>query len=79
LTRSLSRWRVACEEEGARMSRSPVCLSFDFGASSIPIAHGTTSPTPISRGEFGVVGADGGLKVARQIVVLRQRTETEEL
>jgi peptidoglycan/xylan/chitin deacetylase (PgdA/CDA1 family) len=39
------------------MSRHIVCLTFDFDAMSGFIARGMTSPTPISRGEFGVVGA----------------------
>ncbi len=34
-----------------------VALTFDFDAVSLWIASGQTSPTPISRGEFGVVGA----------------------
>ncbi len=39
------------------MTRHIVCLSFDFDAVSGWIASGQTTPTPISRGEFGVVGA----------------------
>jgi peptidoglycan/xylan/chitin deacetylase (PgdA/CDA1 family) len=40
------------------MARHLVCLSFDFDAMSGFIARGLTSPTPISRGEFGAdVGA----------------------
>lgn len=39
------------------MARHVVCLSFDFDAMSGWIARGLTSPTPISRGEFGAVGA----------------------
>src|SRR5688572_23291832 len=35
------------------MGRSIVCLTFDFDAISGWIARGMTSPTPISRGEFG--------------------------
>jgi peptidoglycan-N-acetylglucosamine deacetylase len=34
-----------------------VCLTFDFDAISGWISRGMTSPTPISRGEFGLVGA----------------------
>ena len=34
------------------------CLTFDFDAVSGYIAHGQRSPTPISRGEFGLVGAE---------------------
>jgi len=39
------------------MPRHLVCLTFDFDAISNWIAAGTVTPTPISRGEFGVVGA----------------------
>ena len=39
-------------------SRHLVCLTFDFDALSLWIARGITSPTPISQGEFGVVGAE---------------------
>ncbi len=38
------------------MSRHLVCLTFDFDALSGWIARDLTTPTPISRGEFGVVG-----------------------
>jgi peptidoglycan/xylan/chitin deacetylase (PgdA/CDA1 family) len=34
-----------------------VCISFDFDAISGWIARGMTTPTPVSRGEFGVIGA----------------------
>ena len=37
------------------MPRHIVCLTFDFDAISGFIARGMTTPTPISRGEFGVV------------------------
>jgi len=40
------------------VSRHIVCLTFDFDALSVFIAQGMTTPTPISRGEFGVVGAE---------------------
>jgi peptidoglycan/xylan/chitin deacetylase (PgdA/CDA1 family) len=39
------------------MARRIVCLTFDFDAVSPWIARGLTSPTPMSRGEFGLVGA----------------------
>ena len=39
------------------MARRIVCLTFDFDAVSGWIARGLTSPTPMSRGEFGLVGA----------------------
>jgi len=34
-----------------------VCITFDFDAMSGWIARGMTTPTPVSRGEFGVIGA----------------------
>jgi peptidoglycan-N-acetylglucosamine deacetylase len=37
--------------------RHIVCLTFDFDTQSGFIARGMTTPTPLSRGEFGVVGA----------------------
>ena len=43
------------------MSPAPrhlVCLTFDFDALSLWIARGMMTPTPISQGEFGVVGAE---------------------
>jgi peptidoglycan/xylan/chitin deacetylase (PgdA/CDA1 family) len=43
---------------GLLMPRHLVCLTFDFDALSLWIARGMTSPTPISQGEFGVVGAE---------------------
>ncbi|MBN9408831.1 MAG: polysaccharide deacetylase [Burkholderiales bacterium] len=39
------------------MSRAIVCLTFDLDALSLWLARGITTPTPISRGEFAVVGA----------------------
>lgn len=39
------------------MRKHIVCLSFDFDALSIWISRGMTTPLPLSRGEFGVVGA----------------------
>ena len=39
------------------MARSLVCLTFDFDTVSYWIAQGLTTPTPISRGEFGVVAS----------------------
>lgn len=38
------------------MPRHIACLTFDFDAMSGMIANGLTSPTPISRGEFGSIG-----------------------
>jgi len=40
------------------MARHLVCLTFDFDALSLWVARGMVTPTPISRGEFGVVGAE---------------------
>src|SRR5579863_7805695 len=48
------------------MARHIVCLTFDFDAISGFIARGMTSPTPISRGEFGVVGAERILGLLRR-------------
>lgn len=39
------------------MAEHIVCLTFDFDALSGWIAREMVSPTPISRGEFGIVGA----------------------
>ncbi|MBX6424313.1 MAG: polysaccharide deacetylase [Variibacter sp.] len=39
------------------MPRHIVCLTFDFDTQSGLIARGMTSPTALSRGEFGLVGA----------------------
>lgn len=39
-------------------SRHLVCLTFDFDALSLWLARGITTPTPISQGEFGRVGAE---------------------
>jgi peptidoglycan/xylan/chitin deacetylase (PgdA/CDA1 family) len=39
------------------MPRHIVCLTYDFDTQSGFIARGMTSPTPLSRGEFGLVGA----------------------
>ncbi len=40
-----------------KMPRHIVCLTFDFDTQSGFIARGMTTPTPLSRGEFGLVGA----------------------
>ena len=39
------------------MPRHLVCLTFDFDVVSGFMARGMTTPTPMSRGEFGLVGA----------------------
>jgi peptidoglycan-N-acetylglucosamine deacetylase len=46
--------------------RHLVCLTFDFDALSIWIVRGMLSPTAISRGEFGVVGAKRILELLRR-------------
>jgi peptidoglycan-N-acetylglucosamine deacetylase len=43
-----------------------VCITFDFDAMSGFIARGLVSPTPISRGEFGVVAVPRILKLLDQ-------------
>ncbi len=48
------------------MPRHIVCLTFDFDTQSGLIARGLTTPTWLSRGEFGLIGA-------RRIVALLQR------
>src|SRR5262245_39652524 len=50
---------VACVStlrEG-KVPRHIVCLTFDFDTQSGFIARGMTSPTALSRGEFGLIGA----------------------
>lgn len=39
------------------MPRHIACLSFDFDTWSGFAARGMTTPTPVSRGEFGIIGA----------------------
>ena len=52
------------------MPRHIVCLSFDFDAMTGFIARGMTTPTPISRGEFGVVAVPRILNLLRQRDIL---------
>lgn len=52
--------------EGHRMPRHIVCLTFDFDAMTGFIARGLTTPTPISRGEFGLVGVRRILDLLRK-------------
>src|SRR5215831_18099410 len=42
---------------GTPVPRHIVCLTFDFDTQSGFIARGMTTPTPLSRGEFGLIGA----------------------
>jgi peptidoglycan/xylan/chitin deacetylase (PgdA/CDA1 family) len=48
---------ITVELAGHRMRKYIVCLSFDFDAFSIWISRGMTTPLPLSRGEFCLVGA----------------------
>jgi len=45
------------------VARHLVCLTFDFDTYTGFVARGMTTPTPISRGEFGIVGAKRILKL----------------
>ena len=47
------------------MPRHIVCLTFDFDTQSGFIARGMTTPTALSRGEFGLVGASRILELMR--------------
>ena len=47
------------------MPRHIVCLTFDFDTQSGFIARGMTSPTALSRGEFGLIGAQRILALLR--------------
>jgi hypothetical protein len=40
------------------MAKRIVCLTFDFDAVSGWVSRAMTTPTPMSRGEFGLIGAD---------------------
>lgn len=51
------------------MATHTVCISFDFDAMSGFISRGLTSPTPISRGEFGVVAVPRILALLRRYQV----------
>ena len=42
---------------GIKVPRHIVCLTFDFDTQSGFIARGMSTPTPLSRGEFGLIGA----------------------
>lgn len=47
------------------MSRHIVCITYDFDAQSGFVARGLTSPTPLSRGEFGAVASTRILELHR--------------
>ena len=51
------------------MARHLVCIGFDFDAVSGFISRGLTTPTPISRGEFGPVAVPRILDLLRRYVV----------
>jgi peptidoglycan/xylan/chitin deacetylase (PgdA/CDA1 family) len=44
-------------DQAQRRNRHLVCLAFDFDAMSSWIFRGATTPTALSRGEFGAIGA----------------------
>ena len=48
-----------------------VCITFDFDSMSGFIARGLTSPTPISRGEFGTVGVERIMRFAFRLAQSR--------
>jgi len=48
------------------MTRHLVCVTFDFDAMSGMISRGLTTPTPISRGEFGAVAVPRILALLRK-------------
>ena len=50
----------------ARMPRHIVCLTFDFDTQSGFIARGMTTPTPLSRGEFGAMASGRILKFLKE-------------
>jgi len=51
------------------VARSLVCLTFDFDSVSYWITQGLTTPTPISRGEFGVVAAMRLVELLRRYAI----------
>ncbi|WP_292444369.1 polysaccharide deacetylase [Mesorhizobium sp.] len=48
------------------MPRHIACLTFDFDVWSVFTAWGMTTPTPVSRGEFGLVGAERLLQLTKK-------------
>jgi peptidoglycan-N-acetylglucosamine deacetylase len=48
------------------MARHIACLTFDFDVWSVWTAFGMTTPTPVSRGEFGLVGAERILRLLKK-------------
>ena len=55
------------------MPRHIVCLTFDFDTQSGFIARGMTTPTALSRGEFGLIGA------RRILALLQGATDSRDL
>ena len=53
-----------------RVARHIACMTFDFDAMSGLVARGMTSPTAISRGEFGVVGVRRLLALLKKYQIL---------
>ena len=51
------------------MSRHIVCITYDFDAQSGFISRGLTSPTPLSRGEFGAVASARILDLHRTLAI----------
>jgi len=51
------------------MPRLLVCLTFDFDAMSGFISRGMTTPTPISRGEFGVIASARILELMKRFEI----------
>lgn len=49
------------------MGKHIVCLSFDFDVLSIWISRGMTTPLPLSRGEFGLVGSQRVLALLKAL------------
>src|SRR5262249_40286505 len=50
-----------------RVPRHIVCLTLDFDTQSGFIARGMTTPTPLSRGEFGLTGAQRLLALLKSL------------
>jgi peptidoglycan/xylan/chitin deacetylase (PgdA/CDA1 family) len=48
------------------MARHIVCLTFDFDTQSGLIQRGLTTPTPLSRGEFGLIGTQRILAMTKE-------------
>jgi len=51
------------------MAKHIACLTFDFDVISSWINRGLTTPTPISRGEFGLVGAERVLALLNRYAI----------